>query len=418
MDIQDKLKIEQLVKKLNEYNYQYYVLCNPTISDYDFDQYLKELEELEKKTGYVLPDSPTQRVGSDLQKDFKDVTRTRMMGSIANCYDRDELKKWLEEIDNSSDLMTFLLEPKYDGLSCSLIYKNGIFVQASTRGSGLKGSDVTENVKTIKTIPLRLDIKNTIYYKYSKELFDIGLPDIVEIRGEVLLPKSELARINKEREDEGLTPFANERNCAAGSLKQLDPKITASRNLIFHPYAVYVEDKNFENKFLSTQHDMLDFSYVVGFVEPNYWRAGNAFTALTLLDEFESRFLHTQDYCMDGCVIKIDSKEKQDELGYNQKVPKWAKAFKFKQEQGSTKLLGVNWQMSRQGKLTPVGIVEPVEVDGTLIQNVTLNNIDFINSMNIQIGSYILIERGGGVIPKVVGIDYERNDAEKIVLSK
>lgn len=408
-----KNKIEELAKKINDYNYDYYVLNEPKISDYDFDMLLKELEHLEQETGFILPWSPTQRVGSDLQKEFKDVTRTRMMGSIANCYDYNELETWLKQF-NFED--TFILEPKYDGLSCSLIYKNGILVQASTRGNGLKGSEVTENAKTIKSIPLKIELKEDAFYKYIKKVIQEGLPETIEVRGEILLPKSELGRINQERIDEGLPPFANERNCAAGSLKQLDPKITASRNLIFYPYAVYVEDIEFEKKYLNYQYDMLDFAEALGFKSPNYWRAADANTVLVLLSEFEQRFLYQQDYCMDGCVIKISSKERQNELGYTQKVPKWAKAFKFKQEQGSTKLIGVEWQMGRTGKLSPVGIVEPVEIDGTIIKNVTLNNIDFIREMNLQIGSYILIERGGGVIPKVIGVDYERNKAEDIVL--
>lgn len=414
--MEDKKKqIEELVDRLNDYNYRYYVLCEPAVSDYDFDMELKHLEQLEHETGYILPFSPTQKVGSDLQKDFKDVTRTRIMGSIANCYDIVELTQWLKSFYLTD---TFIIEPKYDGLSCSLIYRNGILTEASTRGTGYKGSDVTENVKTIKTIPLKLSIRKDSLYRFKEDLNICSLPETIEIRGEVLLPKKELARINAEREEENLPKFANERNCAAGSLKQLDPKVTASRNLIFRPYAVYTSDTVFERKFLSLQSDMLDFAEAVGFCHPVYWRASDYFTAIVFVREFKERFLYKQEYCMDGCVIKLNSKERQDELGYTQKVPKWAKAFKYEQERESTKLLNVKWQGSRTGKLTPVGEVEPVEVDGTVIRNVTLNNMDFIKSMNLQIGSYVFIERGGGVIPKVVGVDHERNLEENISLEK
>ena len=208
---------------------------------------LKELESLEKETGYVLPYSPTQRVGSDLQEEFKEVPRKRIMGSIANCYDRNELKQWLFKFGDEY----MILEPKYDGSSCSIIYEKGILVQASTRGSGYSGSDITANVKTIKNVPLKINFE---------EFTDV-FPEKIEIRGEILLPKSELKRINIERESQGLPPFANERNAAAGSLKQLDPSVTASRNLIFKPYSVYCDDERFTKRFLTSQHGMLDIAY-------------------------------------------------------------------------------------------------------------------------------------------------------------
>lgn len=407
-----KARIEQLVKELNNHNYNYYVLCNPTISDYDFDMMLKELEALEKETGYVLPNSPSQRVGSDLQEDFGEVTRNRIMGSIANCYDYDELKKWLSQFDNST---TFLLEPKYDGLSCSLIYKNGVLVEASTRGSGYKGADITKNVKTIKSVPLSLSLhdngEDSIIHDFHYN--GIYVPDYLEVRGEILLPKSELSRINKEREVDGLPLFANERNAAAGSIKQLDTKVTASRNLIFKPYSVY-SDKQFTDKFLKTQHSMLDVATIFGFLEGIYFRCADAYTVIQMLNEFEDKYLHNQDYCMDGCVVKIDSFEKQEEIGYTQKVPKWAKAFKFKQEQASTLLKNVEWQMGRTGKLTPVAILEPTEIDGSVVSKASLNNIDYINDLGLAIGYYVFVEKGGGVIPKITGVDVERNMQENI----
>ena len=412
----DKAHIETLVKLLNKANYRYYVTCDPIMSDYDFDINLKELEALEAKTGYILPDSPTQRVGSDLQTGFKTVQRNRIMGSIANCYDRKEFKDWIESFGLGR--FTWVMEPKYDGLSCSLIYKNGVLVSASTRGNGYVGDDITENVKTIKSVPLSLSVHGVdevpIVTDWHYE--NLYVPDEIEIRGEILLPKSEFKKINQKRAEEGLPLFANERNCAAGSIKQLDPKVTASRNLIFKPYGVYSDDIEFSTNYLNEQYMMLDVAWILGFSCPNYWRVGTSDSALKILDEFETHFLKNQDYCMDGCVIKISNLSHQEEIGYTQKVPKWAKAFKFKQENASTKLLDVEWQMGRTGKLTPVGILDPVEIDGSTVSRASLNNIDYINDLNLQIGSYVFVEKGGAVIPKVTGVDYERNETEGIEL--
>lgn len=409
----NKERIEQLVKELNQHNYNYYVACRPTISDYEFDMKLKELEKLEEETGYIMPESPTQRVGSDLQDDFAEVERKRIMGSIANCYDFDELRKWCMSMEATfGNKMSFILEPKYDGLSCSLIYKNGILVEASTRGSGYKGSDITKNVRTIKSVPLKLTINDNIIN--DSNYYGLYIPEVLEVRGEILLPKSEFARINNERTAACLPLFANERNAAAGSIKQLDTAVTASRNLIFKPYAVYAEDEVFTTKYLHEQHMMLDVAEIFGFLHGWYCRCTNTNSVIETLKEFENNFLYNQDYCMDGCVIKINSFKMQTEAGYTQKVPKWAKAYKFKQEQASTKLLGVDWQMGRTGKLTPVAMLESVEVDGSVISKASLNNIDYINELGLEIGQYVFIEKGGGVIPKVTGVDYERNIQENI----
>ena len=344
----NKERIEQLVKELNQHNYDYYVACHPTISDYEFDMKLKELEKLEEETGYIMPESPTQRVGSDLQEDFAEVERKRIMGSIANCYDFDELRKWcMSKEATFAKTMSVILAPKYDALSCSLIYKNGILVEASTRGSGYKGSDITKNVRTIKSVPLKLTLNGD---KTNGDIIGdwhyegLYIPEVIEIRGEILLPKSELARINNERTAAGFPLFANERNAAAGSIKQLDTAVTASRNLIFKPYAVYTDDETFTAKYLHEQHMMLDVAEIFGFLSGWYCRCADTNTVIEMLKEFENNFLYNQDYCMDGCVVKINSFKMQTEAGYTQKVPKWAKAYKFKQEQASTKLLGVDWQ--------------------------------------------------------------------------
>lgn len=404
----EKNRIEELTSLITKYNYEYYVQCMPTISDYDFDMLLKELESLESKTGYSLPDSPTQRVGSDIQSSFGDVSRTKIMGSIANCYVRDELVSWLSQFTNEE----FILEPKYDGLSGSLIYENGILVQASTRGTGYAGADITKNARTIKTVPLKLSVHPVAGLDVSQ----LAIPEKIEIRGEILLPTSELAKINDSRVKNNLPVFANERNAAAGSVKQLDPKITAERNLIFRPYAVYCDNEEFTSKYLSCQSGMLLTAEAFGFSAPHFWIAHTPDEVIDGINKFETSFLKTQDFCMDGCVVKLNSKSSQDKYGYTEKVPKWAKAFKFKQETQSTMLKSVEWSMGRTGKLTPVAILDPIEIDGSVIGKASLNNIDYINELNIQIGAYVFVEKGGGVIPKITGVDYERCIQENIVL--
>lgn len=409
--ISKKEMIESLVDELNDANHRYYVLNEPIMSDYDFDMKLKQLEQLETEENYILPYSPTQRIGSDLQKEFKEVKRDRVMGSIANVYVIDELKEWLNQFDPIST--SFLLEPKYDGTSCSLIYENGVLVSASTRGNGFTGSDITENVKTIKNIPLKLKVNQTgVTGDWNYE--NIYVPEKVEVRGEILMPKSVFKKLNEERKAAGLELFANERNAAAGSLKQLDPKVTAERQLIFKPYGMFTDDNSFNQSYLKYQHCALDIAEILGFDEPAYWRSMDAHTVIELLYGFEQHFIYNQDYCMDGCVIKIESIEQQNTIGYTQKVPKWAKAFKFKQEQASTKLLDVELQMGMSGQISFVGVLDPVEVDGSKISNVTLNNMDYIHKMDIHIGDYVFVQKNGAVIPGIVGIDYDRNESELV----
>lgn len=380
----------ELVALLNTYNYQYYVLNKPTVIDYEFDMLLKELENLEKQENIILPNSPTQRVGSDLENEFREVHREKVMGSIANCYDKDELLKWMLSIAPAGTMFT--VGPKYDGTSCSLIYKDGMLVQASTRGNGYIGSDITENARTIKSIPLSIPMKD----------YDC------EIRGEIMMPKSAFQKLNKERIEQGLEPFANERNAAAGSIKQLNSKVTAERGLIFRPFAADCPEAYF-----TCQSEMTKFAEGMGFyIDIPDFNSTDPLEIIAYLDKFEQTYLKNMDYCMDGVVIKVNDLRLQNKLGYSQKVPYWAKAFKFKQESASTKLVGVEWQVGRSGKLNPVGILETVQVDGSNITNVTLNNMDYINDLDIRIGSYVFIEKGGAVIPKVTGVDYERHILE------
>lgn len=407
-------RFKELEQQINYYNDRYYKDCVSEISDYDYDMLVKEAETLKKELGVEISEA-LDVAGSDVKENsgFADYTRTRIMGSVPNCYDIDELRNWLTSL-NTADT-TYIVEPKYDGLSLSLEYDDGILTRATTRGNGYTGSDVTKNVFAIESIPKAL---NKFYYDQSPcylaaTMTGLYVPSHVEIRGELLMPKSVFKELNEQRAKDGLQLFANTRNAAAGSLKQLDPEVTRSRRLIFKPYSIYSDDKSFMDRFVKDHDNGLRIAGVYGFA-PEWWKCMDVSTTIKVVKEFETLFLHNQDYCMDGCVIKINSVDRQNELGYTQKNPKWAKAFKFKQEEVSTKLIDCVWEVSGQGKLCPVGILEPVELDGSVISAVTLNNIDYIKSHNIVIGGYYFIHKGGGVIPVITDPDYERNLAENI----
>ena len=386
-------RIDFLVGLLNKANHDYYVKNEQIMSDNEFDMLLKELQYLERTTGYVSVDSPTHRVGSDLQTGWSDVSRTKMMGSIENTYTIDGVIEWRNSIDPEHK-HRISIECKHDGLSLSLIYKNGVMVSASTRGNGYVGCDVTNNAKTIKNIPL-----------FIKEWDAL---DEIEVRGEVLMKKSVLVEINKLRTLEGLPLFSNERNAASGSLKQLDTSVTASRNLIFVPYTAY----NVPNTF--TQTDTFQLLNEIGFYKSMNKSVVSDDEIIAGIEEIKD-YISKIDYCCDGIVLKIEDFEYQTELDESgRKCPKWCTAYKWANDTVSTKLISVDWQVGRTGVLTPVGILEPVSLGGSIISKVTLNNINYIHELNIQIGSYILIQRGGAVIPKCVGVDYERNIQENI----
>ena len=401
-----KLKIKSLIDELNEANTAYYVYNEPIMSDYEFDMKLKELQKLESDyPQFIFDESPTQHVGSDLsiQKEFKQVVRTNPMGSIENCYDLDELKKWMSKFQGDK----FIIEWKKDGTSCSLIYKNGVLVEASTRGDGYRGDNITENVKTIKNIPKR------IICKY--------LPETFEVRGEILIKKDKFKQINDELIANGKKPYANCRNLAAGSIKQLDPNITASRDLIFIPYVAYAYPNPYDgdivfewcNKHLYSQSDCFETLRSFGFYIDDYYSSFNIDDIINHLNEFKDNKIN-KNWDNDGIVVKIDYRYRQNEIGFTNKNPKFALAYKWSFEMASSKLIDVEWQIGRTGKLTPVGIFEPVEVDGSVITHVMLNNINFINEKKVAIGAYYYIYKGGAVIPVLFGPDDDRNIVEGI----
>ena len=388
----DKLRIEQLRKELHEHNYRYYVLNQPTISDQDFDFLMKELQALEAAHPECFDaNSPSQRVGSDLQSGFQQVSHRYPMLSLANTYSEADVRDWYDSVKKGLGGEDFEVccEMKYDGLSISLTYVKGQLVQAVTRGDGVHGDDVTANVKTIRSIPLILP--------------GTGYPEEFEIRGEILMPWSSFERLNKEREAAEEPLFANPRNAASGTLKSLDSRVVAQRQLDAYLYYLLGEtlpaDGHYENleaaaswgfkiskgmRKVRTVEEVMDFIY--------YW-------------DVERKNLPV---VTDGIVLKVNSLSQQRSLGYTAKSPRWAIAYKFKAERECTRLLEVTYQVGRTGAVTPVANMEPVQLAGTTVKRATLNNEDFIRSFDLHIGDYVYVEKGGEIIPKIVGVDIER----------
>ena len=387
----EKQRIEQLRRELHEHNYKYYVLNQPEISDYDFDQLMNELQDLEVRHPEMAdPNSPTQRVGSDLQSEFRQVTHKYPMLSLANTYSEQDVRDWYESVRKglAGEPFEVCCEMKYDGLSISLTYVDGRLTQAVTRGDGVQGDDVTQNVKTIKSIPLETR----------------GLPPReFEIRGEILMPWASFERLNREREAAEEPLFANPRNAASGTLKSLDSRVVANRQLDAYLYYLLGEelpaDGHYENleaarqwgfkisegmKKVRTVEEIIDFI--------NYW-------------DTERKNLPV---ATDGIVLKVNSLRQQRALGFTAKSPRWAIAYKFKAERACTELLEVTYQVGRTGAVTPVANMAPVQLAGTTVRRATLNNEDFIRSFDLHIGDHVYVEKGGEIIPKIVGVDIDQ----------
>ena len=387
----EKLRIEQLRKELHEHNYRYYVLNQPTIGDQDFDFMMKELQELEAKHPELYDaNSPSQRVGSDLQSGFQQVTHRYPMLSLANTYSEADVRDWYESVKKglAGEDFEVCCEMKYDGLSISLTYVKGQLTQAVTRGDGVHGDDVTTNVKTIRSIPLILPGE--------------GYPDEFEIRGEILMPWSSFERLNKEREAAEEPLFANPRNAASGTLKSLDSRVVAQRQLDAYLYYLLGEqlpaDGHYENleaaaswgfKISQGMRKVHTVDEVMDFI--NYW-------------DKERKNLPV---ATDGIVLKVNSLSQQRSLGYTAKSPRWAIAYKFKAEREMTRLLEVTYQVGRTGAVTPVANMEPVQLAGTTVKRATLNNEDFIRSFDLHIGDMVYVEKGGEIIPKIVGVNID-----------
>jgi DNA ligase (NAD+) len=381
-------RITQLREEIRGHEHRYYVLDEPSISDYEFDQLMRELKQLEAENPQlVTPDSPTQRVGGDPAKEFTTYRFSRPMLSLENAYSEEELRDWHRRVTQlaGTETVDYVAELKIDGLSVALIYEDGLLVKGVTRGDGTTGEVVTGNVKTIRSIPLRLSDKVS-----------------VEIRGEIYLSLKAFRQLNNEREQAGESRFANPRNAAAGSLRQLDPGIAARRPLAYYGYWVYPTR--------SSQSENLKWITELGLkVNP---RRKLCHTIEEVLDFYRQSEQHRDDldYEIDGIVVKVNSVDVQNKLGSTSKSPRWAIAVKFPARQATTKILNIRVQVGRTGALTPVAELEPVQLGGTTIRNATLHNEDEIYRLGVQLNDRILLERGGDVIPKVVKVVEEAAD--------
>ena len=385
-----KEQIEALRSELEQHNYNYYVLSAPTISDQEFDKKMKELQDLEAAhPEYYDPDSPTQRVGSDLSKEFEQVQHRYPMLSLGNTYSEEEVRDFYERTERSlNEPFEIVAELKYDGTSISLWYEKGRLVRAVTRGDGSKGDDVTANVKTIRSVPLRL--RGNDY------------PEEVEIRGEILLPWAEFDRLNKEREEQEEPLFANPRNAASGTLKQQNPAIVAARKLDAYLYYVLGEHLPAD-----THYGNLEAARRWGLKIPDVIKVCH-----NLQDIFD--YIHYWDterknlpVATDGIVLKVNLLRQQKNLGFTAKSPRWAIAYKFQAERAETRLNSVSFQVGRTGAVTPVANLEPVLLAGTVVKRASLHNADIIEGLDLHIGDQVYVEKGGEIIPKIVGVNTE-----------
>ena len=386
---EEKLKKywSKLCEQINYHNYRYYVLDNPEISDAQYDQLLRELIELEGKyPQLVTTESPTQRVGGQPVGGFITVTHRLPMLSLANAFGAEELKAFDQRVHKVLDQVEYVVELKIDGLAISLTYQNGKFIRGATRGDGVTGEDVSSNLRTIKSLPLALIKKDR--------------PEVLEVRGEVFLLRKELERINQQRIENQEIPFANTRNAAAGSVRQLDPRITAGRKLDIFLYALgYLEGIQFK-----THAEELEFLQTSGFkVNPHYKVCQNIEEAIEYCLEWEEKRADLP-YDIDGMVVKVNSLAGQALLGFTSKSPRWAIAYKFPAQQVTTKVKDIIIGIGRTGAVTPVAILEPVQLAGSLVQRATLHNEEELRRKDIRIGDTVLIQKAGEVIPEVVKV--------------
>lgn len=401
MDL-EKERVKELTELLNRYNYEYYVLNQSSVSDAEFDRLMQELQRLEEKR----PDlkdrlSPTSRVGGAVSSEFQKITHTRLMLSLANAFNEDDLRDFDRKIREATGLkvVPYMCEVKIDGLAMTLVYDKGKLVYGATRGDGNVGEDVTNNLLTISSIPITIKDERNI-----------------EIRGEVYMPKKSLELLNEERKQTGEQLFANARNAAAGSIRQLDPKITARRKLnAFWYYFVNANECGF-----TLHSDSLNYIKSLGFrVNEERRKVNSIEEVLEYVKEYTEK-RPSLDYDIDGLVIKVDDIRLYNEIGYTMKTPKWAIAYKFPPEEVYTKLHDILITVGRTGRVTPNAILEPVRVAGSMIARATLNNEDFINALDVRIGDYVKLHKAGDVIPEVCGVDLKRRpqDSKPFVMSE
>ena len=409
-------KMCALKDELNKYTKSYYVDNVSLISDYEFDMKMKELQKMEEELNFVFPDSPTIKVGSDLSENsgFRNYPHKIQMGSVENCYDYESISAYFNKLwesycndpANSANVRFYkqyknwlIVECKFDGLSCSLHYEYGKLILALTRGDGTTGAVITENAKVIDGIP-----------EYIPQISHVPH---MEVRGEVLMPKSTFTRLNAERAQNGEKLLANERNAASGSLKQLDPNVTKSRGLIFIPYNVFSNGDLHISPFGSynrySQIEIVHYYLVsLGFKESPYLYC-NPDSLSEILELFKLTIWKYQDYCMDGAVVKLNDKLLQDRYGYDKKYPDWCRAMKWKADstKRQTRLLDVEWSVGKTGKITPTAILEPCEINGSVISRATLNNMDYIKEIDAHIGDMVTVEKAGEVIPQITASEID-----------
>ena len=387
-----KTKIAELSNIIESHNYNYYILAQPTISDYDFDMLMNELIELEQQfPDLILPDSPTQRVGGDITKEFQTVKHRYPMLSLSNSYNIEEVKDFISRIKKSiEDDVEFVCELKFDGVSISLTYDNGLFVKAVTRGDGTQGDDVTTNIKTIRSIPLRLKG---------------NYPDFFEMRGEIIMPHSSFNSINAEREELGLQAFANPRNAAAGTIKLQNSSEVAKRKLDNYCYFMMMDD---DKMIFKTHYESLNAAKQWGFNVSNYMAICKNADEIEEFINYWNEKRKELPFDIDGIVIKVNDFAQREILGFTAKSPRWAIAYKFKAEEVYTRLLSVDFQVGRHGTITPVANLEPVQLAGTIVKRATLHNADFINQLDLHYDDIVSVEKGGEIIPKITSVDLKQ----------
>ncbi|MCW3077180.1 MAG: ligase, partial [Bacteroidetes bacterium] len=401
---QVKHKIEHLSKVIEEHNHNYYTLDKPLISDFEFDKLLEELIELEKQyPEFLSPASPSQRVGGTITKEFKSVKHAYPMLSLSNSYSKEDMIDFDQRVRDGLNLKNDLFAPqeivyvcelKFDGLSIGMTYENGILKQAVTRGDGVQGDDVTANVKTIKSIPLKL-----------KGSF----PNEFEIRGEIFMPKKVFEQLNKEREEIGEVPLANPRNTASGTMKMQDSSVVASRKLDCYIYSLLGSDVPHKG-----HYENLMEAKKWGFKISEHITLCNGIEAvLTFIDHWDKE-RNKLPFEIDGIVIKVNDYKKQQQLGFTAKSPRWAIAYKFKAEQVCTKLLEITYQVGRTGAITPVANLEPVQLGGTVVKRASLHNADIIEKLDVRVNDYVFVEKGGEIIPKIVSVNLEKRDPKNV----
>lgn len=392
---QAEKRIKELSKELDQHNYKYYVLDQPDISDFDFDMLMKELENLEEQfPQFASKNSPTQRVGGTVTKKFETVNHQYPMMSLGNTYSTQEIKEFEQRIRKTIDHQyDYVCELKFDGVAISLTYENGSLTRAVTRGDGVKGDDVTNNVRTIRSIPLKIHQKN--------------IPELFQVRGEIIMPHKSFRHLNEEKQKNNETPFANPRNAASGSLKMQDSSLVAKRNLDCFIYGIHGEDLPHKSHF-DNLTELKKWGFKVSELVNLCQSQDEILNYINKIEKIRPEL----PYDIDGIVIKVNQYEIQEQLGFTSKFPRWAISYKYKAEQGITQLKDVRFQVGRTGAVTPVAILKPVPVAGTTVKRASLYNEDRIKELDLHIGDTVFVEKGGEIIPKIVDVNKNERPAD------